>query len=54
MSMIWAFNGIENMHGVNRVEDLPKMFCKSLREETLDIINFEKKNMILSPNKEYI
>ena len=42
------------MHDVNRGKDWTKMFCKSLREDTIEIISFEKKEMILSPNKKYI
>ena len=46
MSMIWAFDGIENRRHVYRGEDCMKKFCVSLRERAMEIINFEKEKMM--------
>ena len=43
MYMIWTFDGIEYKHGVYQGEHCIKKFCESLREYTMNIINFEKK-----------
>ena len=53
MSTIWTFDGIENNHDVYRGENCMKKFCKSLREHSMKIINFEKKKRILLTNEEY-
>ena len=46
MSIIWAFDNIENKHIVYRGEDCMKKFCTSLREHEKNIIDFEKKKML--------
>ena len=46
MSTIWAFENIENKHTLYREEDCLKNFCTSLRENTKNIIAFEKKNIL--------
>ena len=51
MFTIWAFSGIENMHGVYRGEDCMKKFCESLKENAMKIINLETKKIILLANK---
>ena len=43
MSKISSFKSIENKHDVCRGKDCMKKFCKSLREHTIEIINFKKK-----------
>ena len=53
MPTIWTFDGIENGHDVVTVEDFMKKFSESLREHTIKVINFEKKEMISLTNKEY-
>ena len=45
MSTISIFKSIENKHNVYRSEDCMKRFCESLREHTIEIINFKKKKM---------
>ena len=47
MPTIWTFDGIEN-------EDCMKRFCKSLKEHTMKINNFEKKKILPLTNKDYI
>ena len=46
MSTIWTFKHIENRHSLYRGEGCMKKFCKSLRENTKNIIDFEKKKML--------
>ena len=41
MSIIWAFDYIENKHTLYRGEDCMKKFCTSLREHAKNIIDFE-------------
>ena len=48
MSTIWAFDRIENKHGVYRSEDCMKRFCRSLKEHAMN----EKNKMIPVTNKE--
>ena len=43
MSAIFSFRSIEKKHDVYRGKDCRKKFWKSLREHTLNIINFKKK-----------
>ena len=43
MSMIWAFDHIENRHTLHRREDRMKKFCESLIEHAKNIIDCEKK-----------
>ena len=47
MPTISSFKSIENKHHVYRRRDCMKNFFKSLREHTMEIINFEKKKMKL-------
>ena len=40
---------MQNKHDVYRDKDFMKKFCKSLREHTIEIINFKKeKNKLLT------
>ena len=41
MSTISSFKTIENEHGVYRGKDCMKMFCESLRDHAMKIINFK-------------
>ena len=43
MFTILPFKRIENKHDVYRGKDCMKKFCKPLREQAMEIINFEKK-----------
>ena len=52
MLTIWTFDGVENKHTIYRDKYCMKNICKSLIEHAKKIINFEKKNMILSINKQ--
>ena len=45
MSTRSSFESIENKHDVRRGKDCMKKFCKSLREYTIQIINFKEKRM---------
>ena len=47
MSTIWAFDNMENNHSLYRGEYCIKKFCISLGEHAPDVINFEKKKMLL-------
>ena len=47
MVTIWAFNHIENKHTLYRWEDCMKKFCESLRGHVKNIIDLEKKKMLL-------
>ena len=47
MSTIWAFNNIENNHTLCGREDCMKKFCSSLSEHATNILNFEKKKILL-------
>ena len=53
MSKIWAFDGIENNHDVYRGKDCMNKFCKTLREYTMKIANFEENKKIPLTNEEY-
>ena len=46
MSIIWAFDHIENKHTLCCGKDYMKKFCKSLKEHTENIINFEREKML--------
>ena len=46
MFMVWMFDGVKNKHDVYQGEDSMKKFCLSLKEHAMEIINFEKKNII--------
>ena len=50
-SIIWAFNHIENKHSLCHDEDCMKIFCRCLREHAKNVINFEKKKMLLLTKK---
>ena len=52
MSTIWIFDNVENMHSLYRGEDFIKKFCISLKEHEVNVINFEKKKMLLLTDKE--
>ena len=52
ISTLWTFDVIENRHDVYRGEGCVKKFCESLREHTMKIINFKKKKVMPSINKE--
>ena len=43
MLKIWAFDHIENKHNLYCGKNCMKKFCKSLREHTKNIIDFEKR-----------
>ena len=43
MSTIWGYFHIENKHTLYCGKDCMKNFCNSLREDTKNIIDFEKK-----------
>ena len=47
MSTIWNFDSIENKHSLYPGEDCMKKFCTSIREHATNVINFEKKKMLL-------
>ena len=46
MFTVWMFDGVKNKHDVYQGEDSMKKFCLSLKEHAMEIINFEKKNII--------
>ena len=48
MSNIWDFDSIENKHTLCREKDCMKKFCTSLRKHTTNVINFEKKMLLLT------
>ena len=52
-SISTTFAGVENKHEAYRGEDSMKTLCKSLKEHTVKIINFEKKKMMLLTKNEY-
>ena len=52
MSTISSFKASENKHDLYRGKDYMKKFCESLRELTMQLINFEKKTMKLITNKQ--
>ena len=52
MSTIWAFDNIENKHTLYRGEDCMNKFCTSLREQTKNITDFEKKKMLTLTKEE--
>ena len=43
MSIIWAFDHIENKHSLHHGKDCMKKFCGSSKEHAKNIIDFEKK-----------
>ena len=52
MSTIWAFDHIENKHTLYHGKDCMEKFCEYLREHTKNIIDFEKKKMLLLTKEE--
>ena len=46
MSIIWAFDSVENKHRLYRGENCMKKFCSSLRENATNVIIFRKKKML--------
>ena len=50
ISTIWAFE--ENKHSLCRIKNCMKNFCSSLREHAANVINFEKKKLLLLTKKE--
>ena len=53
MSTISSFRSIENKHDVYRGKDCMKKFCESLREHTMKIINFKKKEITLLKKEQH-
>ena len=51
MSIIWAFDHIENKHTLYRGKDCVRKFCTSLRERTKSINGFEKKNVTVNKRR---
>ena len=51
MSLIWVFYHIENKHTLYWGQDCIKKFCTSLREHAKNVIDFEKKKMLLLTKK---
>ena len=51
-STIPSFKNIKNKHGVYWDENCMKNFNKSLKEHTMEIINFERKKMNPLANKQ--
>ena len=47
ISAIWSFRSIERQYDLYRDRDCMKKFCEFLRDYTMKIINFKKKNMKL-------
>ena len=52
MSTIWAFDQIENTNTLYCRKDYMKKFCECLRKHAKNIINFEKKKMLLLTKEE--
>ena len=52
MSTIWAFDDIEKKHASYCGEDCMKRLCTSLREHATNVIDFEKKKMLLLTQEE--
>ena len=48
MSAIWAFDNIENNHTLYRGKNCVEKFCESLREQAKNIIEFQKKMLLLT------
>ena len=51
MSTIWTFDHIENKHSLYLGKDCMKKFCESLREHAKNIIDFEKKDVIVNKRR---
>ena len=52
MSTISSYRSIKNRHDVYRGKDCMNKFCKLLREQSMKIINFKKKNINLLIKKQ--
>ena len=52
MYTILSFKRIENKHDIYRGKDCMKKYCKSLRVNTMNIINFKKKKMASLANEQ--
>ena len=52
MPTIWTFNNIDNKQCLYRGKGCIKRFCSFLRVHSIDVINFEKKKMLLLTKKE--
>ena len=52
MYTILSFKRIENKHDIYRGKDCMKKYCKSLRVNTMNIINFKKKKMASLTNEQ--
>ena len=50
--MIWASNNIENKHTLYCAKHFMKKFCSSSRQDAKNIIDFEKKKMLLLTKEE--
>ena len=52
MSTIWAFYHIENRHTLYHRKDSMRKFCESLKKQAKNLIDFEKKKMLLLTKEE--
>ena len=52
MLTIWGFDYVEDKHTLFRRKDCMKKFCTPSREHAKNIIDFEKKEMIILPKEE--
>ena len=52
VSTIWVFDHIEDKHTLYCAKDCMKKCCESLREQAKNIIDFEKKKMLLLTKEE--
>ena len=52
MSIISSFISTENNHNVYRGKDYMKMFCESLRERAMKIINLKKIKLLTKRHQE--
>ena len=53
MSTISSFKNIENKDDLHRGKDCMEKFCESLREHTINLINFKKKRMKLLTKEQH-
>ena len=47
-----SFKSLENKHDVYRGKDCIKKFCKSLRKQAINIINYKKMNLLTKEQKQ--
>ena len=52
MSTIWVFDNTKNKHTLYHGDDCMKKFCEILRKHAKNIIDFEKKKMLLLTKEE--